>query len=116
MKQGENIMAFPSSKQSDWKARFQRIIDHGKGHFLCFPFTYIRNRDALFDLYEAAGEVFKKYPAVAEDFFDDAERAAELAEKSIEEDRLKTLPGDPEQLIHFNKTGAQHGKNAPPEH
>ena len=103
MTRSENIMSFPSSKQSAWKSRFQRIIDHGKGNYLCLPFTEVRNMDALFDLYEATGKVFQKYPAVAEDFFDSADSACKLAERAIEKARLKSLLGDLAEVIPLKK-------------
>lgn len=100
------VVAFPApikSDSQDWEVRFHRIFDHGEGFFLTFPFTYFTHRQALLALYQAVPKVLSKYPGLVEEFFDDARRACETAEKKIEQDRLKNLPGDPGQLLTFNK-------------
>ncbi|MCF8112474.1 MAG: hypothetical protein K9K21_01335 [Desulfotignum sp.] len=107
MTRSENITAFPSSKQADWKDRFGKLYDQGNGTMLGFAFTTIREKRALLELYEAVPKILKDYPEVVEKFFKDADIAFDIAEKSVEDARRKNAPGDPEQLIHFNKTGAK---------
>jgi hypothetical protein len=95
------VLSFPTNPKADWKARFDRIFDYDKGHILTFPFTYIKDRQALFDLYKAIPQVFSDYPGIVDTFFDDTRRACEVAEEAIEKERLKNLPGDPAALIRF---------------
>jgi hypothetical protein len=105
MTQNENIMAFPSSKQSDWKARFECLFDQGKGTLLAFPFTTIREKRALLELYEAVPRILKRYPEVVEEFFRDADIAIKVAKEAIEEERQRNAPGDPDALVQFKREG-----------
>jgi hypothetical protein len=106
-----HVLSFPDQgNPAHWKARFNRIFDHGKAHLLCFPFSEIRHKQALLDLYEAAGQVLEKYPAVAREFFADADIGFGLAEKAIEKKMANTPPKTPATVLQFKPKGGQHGK------
>ena len=106
----KKVISFQTSSKPealDWKDRFNRLHETGRYTLLGFPFTCIEEKQALLDLYEAVPELLKDYPGVVDRFFRDADIAFDVAEKSIEEERRRNAPGDPDQLIHFNKTGAK---------
>jgi hypothetical protein len=103
------ILLFPSTPGIDWKARFNRIFDHGQGFFLTLPFTYVQEKTALLRLYQAVPEVLAGHPDIAAAFFKDALRACETAEEKIETEQQKALPGDPAQIIPFNQTTTRKG-------
>jgi hypothetical protein len=105
MTRSEKVIAFPPSKKSDWKARFERLYDQGYGTSLTFPFTCIREKQALLDLYEAVPELLKDYPWVVDKFFEDADIAFKVADEDIEEERLKNAAGAPNMLIQFKREG-----------
>jgi hypothetical protein len=103
------ILLFPSTPGFDWKARFNRIFDHGQGFFLTLPFSYVQEKTALLRLYQAVPEVLSGHPGLVASFFEDALRACETAEEKIETEQQKTLPGDPAQIIPFNQTAVRKG-------
>jgi hypothetical protein len=103
-----HILFFPDAH--DWRSRLNRIFDHGKVHLLCFPFSQIRDKQALLDLYEAAGRVLEKYPGTAHEFFEDADICFGLAERAIETPRGRHRPKAPAEILPFTPKGGGHGK------
>lgn len=105
------VLSFPSTQTPDqpehWKDRFNRLHETGRFTLLGFPFTCIEDKQALLDLYEAVPELLKEYPGVVDKFFESADIAFDVAEQSIEEERRRHAPGDPEALIRFRPSAGK---------
>ncbi len=99
------VVSFQTSKPEAlrWKDRFKRLHEQGKFTMLGFPFTTIENKQALLDLYEAVPHVLKDYPGVVDKFFEHADIAMDVAEQSIEDERRRSAPGDPDALVQFKR-------------
>jgi hypothetical protein len=99
------VLSFPSTPNPDqpvhWKTRFEHLHEHGRYTLLGFPFTCIEEKQALLDLYDAVPDLLRDYPGVVDKFFQDADIAMDVAEQSIEDERRRNAPGDPEALIRF---------------
>jgi hypothetical protein len=99
-----HVLSFPDQgNPAHWKARLNRIFDHGKAHLLCFPFSEIRHKQVLLDLYEAAGRVLEKYPGTAHEFFEDADICFGLAERAIARGRGGRNAQEPAQIIYLKE-------------
>jgi hypothetical protein len=106
------IIAFPETQHPDgWKARFEHLYDQGKGTLLGFPFTGIKDKHALLDLYEAVPGLLKNYPDVVNQFFEDADISFKVAEQSIEDARRRNAAGDPDALIWFRPAAGREVTN-----
>jgi len=107
-----HVVSFPTKdKPVHWKDRFGSLYDQGKGTMLGFPFTCIREKQALLDLYEAVPVVLKDYPGVVDKFFEDADISMDVAEESIEKKRLRNAAGDPDALIRFRPAAGREVTN-----
>jgi hypothetical protein len=106
------IIPFPDAR--DWHARFNRIFDHGKAHLLCFPFSEIRHKQVLLELYDAAAQVLQKYPDVAREFYADADIGFGLAERAIARAREKRPAEEPGIIIKFRSMPHAQSKQRHP--
>jgi hypothetical protein len=107
-----HVVSFPTKdKPVHWRDRFKSLYDQGKGTMLGFPFTCIREKQALLDLYEAVPVVLKDYPGVVDKFFEDADISMDVAEESIEKKRLRNAAGDPDALIRFRPAAGREVTN-----